>query len=133
MIDPDLLLEMLSDPELQQALAEMSAYQDRQAGLGRQEGLGREMLGTPSAPGREVGRTYVASSPLEHFSVALQRGMGAKRLNDAQGQREALIQGDVGTRKTLAQRLADTFRNRTKPFVGDQPDGLGVMAPEEIP
>ena len=58
-------------------------------------GMGQQMMGTPQPEGRNVGHTYVASSPLEHLSSAVQRVMGAGMMNQGQNQRGAGIQAYI--------------------------------------
>lgn len=58
-------------------------------------GVGHELLGTPGAEGRNVGHTYVASSPLEHLGVAAQRGLGAYMMGRGQQQRGAGIRAYI--------------------------------------
>jgi len=109
-MDPDLLLEMLSDPETAATLAQMGVFADKTKALGQERNLGESMYATPSAQGREVGRTYVASSPLEHIGVAVERTLGARKMNDAMGQQNALISGDANARQKLAAAMAAAMR-----------------------
>ncbi len=51
-------------------------------------GMGGQMMGAERPQGREVGRTYVASSPLEHMAAALQRAMGGAMIGRGQEQRK---------------------------------------------
>ena len=72
----------MTDQELDMMVA-LGAIPEEQALLMKQRQSAEALMGAPSAQGRNVGATYVASSPLEHLSVALQRGMGAQRTKRA--------------------------------------------------
>jgi len=58
-----------------------------QAGLapGREAAL-QQGLNQPMAQGREVGRTYVAASPLEHLANAVRAVVGQRKMNDLTNQ-----------------------------------------------
>ena len=91
-MDQDLYELMASlDPQSRDQLLR-AVNADAQVGLaGHQMGIGNELLNTPTAEGRNVGRTYVASSPLEHMSVALRRGIGAQKMNQAGADQQAAL------------------------------------------
>jgi hypothetical protein len=84
------------DPFIQ-SLAALGIGPEELAMFLRQSDQGYAATQTPSAQGRNVGSTYVASSPLEHLSVALERGMGGRQQQAA----------DEGYRSTLG-RMAGT-------------------------
>jgi hypothetical protein len=77
-------LEMSMSPELLALLQQIAGTPEEQEMLGQEAQIGLGMLNTPGAQGMNVGGTYVASNPVEHLSVALQRAMGAKQYRGAQ-------------------------------------------------
>lgn len=120
-IDPETLMAMLSDPQMAEQLAQMGAYDDISRNLDKRAGLAEALASTPGAQGREVGRTYVASSPLEHIAGALQRGIGMHQLQGINAQRDAAVQGNVGAAKGLAAAMAQAMRARRAQSVGAPP------------
>ncbi len=62
---------------------------------GETMGMGQQMFQTPGAEGRNVGHTYVAASPIEHMGNALQRVMGARMIQQGQGQRGGGIEAYI--------------------------------------
>lgn len=93
------------DEAMIQALVELGAIPEEQALLMRQADQGLAMQGAPTPQGMSVGGTYVASSPLEHLSAALQRGLGAKK---QQGAEEA-FRGTLGKQTQGRQGYADAL------------------------
>lgn len=132
-MDEELLLQMLTDPELAKELAQMSAYGDTMGLQGEQAKRGAGLFGTPNAQGQHVGGTYVAASPLEHAGNTALRVIGAQKMNDADAARRSLISGDVNTRERFASALADAMRrSRQQPQIPVAPgrDPNGGTAPE---
>jgi len=83
-----------ADPATLQSMIDAGLVPGKQAAL--QHGLDQ-----PMAQGREVGRTYVASSPLEHLANAMRSAVAYKRMNDivsGQGQ------GRLAYLRMLAQK-----------------------------
>jgi hypothetical protein len=109
----DLLAQVGSDPERLRALLEAAVSGDQMALAQRQLGVGQDLFATPGAQGREVGRTYVASSPLEHLSVALRQGIGAKRMQDALTQQQTVIDQKKKGMNTLLEAIAGAGRPRS--------------------
>ena len=62
---------------------------------GETMGVGHGLMSTPQPEGRNVGHTYVASSPLEHMSAAANRGLGSLMMQGGQGQRATGIQAYI--------------------------------------
>jgi hypothetical protein len=97
-VDPDMaaLYEWMAQAEQEnpgslQKMLDAALYGDRMGVEGDTMKMGADLWNTPSAKGQNVGQTYVASSPLEHLSVALQRGLGASKLNQSQATQQGLI------------------------------------------
>lgn len=116
----EILMQALADPALADKLAQMGVYGDQMGLAGQQAKRADALRATPGAEGRTVGphSVYVASSPLEHLSGALQRGRGERDLASATKAQQGLIAGDVDARKDLAQRMvtarADAMRRRAQ-------------------
>ncbi len=92
----------------------LGAIPEEQALLMRQRTSGEAMMGTPAAQGRNVGQTYVASSPLEHLSVALERGMGGRRMNAADAGMMDTFQRQTAGRKAGADAYRAQQEAQTK-------------------
>ena len=94
------------DDALVQQLMALGAVPDLQHLLYQQMGYGNQLYQTPSPEGRHVGNTYVASSPLEHMSAALQRYMGGKQMQEAtQGLQRTFQQQTEGRTRGMAEAL----------------------------
>lgn len=111
-IDPELLIEYLTNPENAEALSQLGVADERYRALDKRQPLAEGLMATPSAQGREVGRTYVAASPLEHLSTVLQRGLGAMQMGNINSQRDALATGNAGAAKALAKAMKDAMQAR---------------------
>lgn len=110
-IDLEQLLAMFAaNPSLMEGLATMSVFDPKSNILGQRAGRAQQLQFTPSAQGQHAGGTYVASSPLEHMGVAMQRIQGGQQMRDVSGQQDAMLSGDVNTRKGLAQAMAEVMR-----------------------
>lgn len=96
------------DPKTLQALVDAGLFDERSAPLQQQFGIGKSLLATPSAPGQNVGNTYVAASPLEHLATAMRQYQGVKKTNQAmQGESDLADQrgaGRLAYLKLLAQQ-----------------------------
>src|SRR5262252_8969197 len=90
-----------SDPEKLRAMVEGGLAPQRSAIAKQRLGIGQGFMGTPTPQGQAVGRTYVASSPLEHLATAMSRVVGAKLSGDAM-QREEDLTGTTGTGRMAA-------------------------------
>ena len=106
----DELLSLLDNAD-----PETLALMIKASNAGNTMGLGHELLGTPGAEGRNVGHTYVASSPLEHLSVAANRGLGAYMMGQG-----------MQSRGTGIQAYINALRQRPQPDLGP------VAAPEMV-
>jgi hypothetical protein len=93
------------DEALIQMLVQLGAIPEEQALLMRQMDQGAGMMQTPGAQGQNVGGTYVASNPLEHLSVALQRGMGAQKQRGAEGAYRDTLGKQTAGRSAYAEAL----------------------------
>lgn len=71
-----LVAQGLIDPATVEQLTGLATLPQERAGALRQIRRGQDLYQTPGAEGMRVGGTYKAAHPLEHLSVALQRGMG---------------------------------------------------------
>jgi hypothetical protein len=58
-------------------------------------GVGHEFMGAQQPEGRNVGHTYVASSPLEHAAAAAKNMLGAYMMRTGQGQRGTGIEAYI--------------------------------------
>jgi hypothetical protein len=110
-------LEMSMSPELLALLQQIAGTPEEQEMLGQEAQIGLGMLNTPGAQGMNVGGTYVASNPVEHLSVALQRAMGAKQYRGAQDE----MMGNIA--KQGAARSA-TMADILQKMLGGGGDGL---------
>jgi len=109
-------------------MSTLGAIPDEQGLLQNQIGQGMQQQNTPLAQGQNAGRAYVASSPLEHLAVALQRGMGGMKQREAEGQyRDTLSQQTKG-REASASRANALERILLMMQRGQQPatPGLGL-------
>jgi len=79
------------DPELLQRLAAAGMTEEQLRMLAPQLHLGMGMLQPQEAQGRNVGGTYVASSPIEHLSNAFRQMVGAKLAGGALGSERDLL------------------------------------------
>jgi len=94
---------------LVQYLTQMSGSPEEQSLLMRSADQGSAMQGTPSAMGQNVAGTYVASSPLEHLSVALQRVMGGQKQKGAEEAYRASITKQTAGRGKYGDALLRAF------------------------
>lgn len=96
------------DPQTLQKMVEAGLFSERSVPLHQQLGIGQGMMDTPAAQGRNVGNTYVASSPLEHLSNAIRQVVGARIAGQAMQGESGLAdtrgQGRLAYLKLLAQR-----------------------------
>lgn len=130
-MDYEQLLQMISDPQMADALAQMSAYGDKSAILGNQMGLGHERAEAPLPTGMKAGGTYVAGNPLEFLAAGLQRARGEQGMQAAQAGQQGLIQGDVNTRKRLGGAMYQAMQRSRMPTATSapdysQPDTIGI-------
>jgi hypothetical protein len=102
---------------LVEAMAQMSTIPDEQGLSMRELGMGTDLAQTPGAEGTKLGYTYVASSPLEHLAVALNRYRG------------------IRDQQSAKQQMLDTFgRQRTgREQYGTAALGIGGWPPQSIP
>lgn len=73
------------------AIAEAGTYDEANAYLSEQAQRAEAMRNTPMPEGRQVGRVFVASHPLEALAAGLSRARGAKDYATAMGERRSLI------------------------------------------
>ena len=115
------------DENLVRQMMALGSIPDLQALLRGQGMQGyQEFAGTPSAEGRTVGHTYVASSPWEHMAVALQRGMGAlQQQKSKQGLLDTFQQQDSGRTAGMLAALRRLYANQGQAAQPqDQPTGM---------
>lgn len=125
----DLLQGM--DPATIQSMVDAGLIPQQMGLQQHQADIGNQMFQTPSAEGRNVGHTYVASSPLEHLSVAVQRAMGASKMQDAMRQQQALLQQSGKTQGAGWQQIVEAMRRRqAQQPQAAQPD-VSMEAPVE--
>jgi hypothetical protein len=111
-MDYEALLEAISDPAMAEQLAQMAGYSDQMALANAKAHRADALRATPLAAGREVGRAYVASSPLEHMAVAVQRAKGEHDLSAVNKAQQGLIAGDTNARTALARAMGEAMRRR---------------------
>jgi len=105
-LDLEELLGMFAaNPALTEGLATMSIFDPKSQLLGKRADRAEWLQRTPGATGQSVGGGYVASSPLEHLGVAMNRIQGGQQARDIGGQQDAMLQGDVGTRQALVKAM----------------------------
>jgi hypothetical protein len=93
------------DETLIDQLVALGVLPEQEAMQMRQANQGAAMMQTPMAEGRNVGHTYVASSPLEHLSVGLQRAMGARQQDEALRQYQETLGQQTAGRSAYADAL----------------------------
>ena len=95
------------DPQTQQMLVDAGLVPQRFAIAKQRLALGQSLMGTPQPQGQRVGpyHQYVASSPLEHISAALQNVIGARMAKGALSQEDAAVQRLGRGRAAAAQGL----------------------------
>ncbi len=118
------LSALFNDPEVMQQLSEMGIFPDSMDLMGQQMKRAEALRGTPGAQGREVGNTYVASSPLEHLAVGLQRTLGQQGINNTAGQQNDLLQRMRGSVMDQARAMARALRGGAG--VDQMPAGISV-------
>lgn len=97
-----------ADDQQAQALAALAGIPLQQAKIEAKRRRGQAMFATPTPGGREVGRTYVASSPLEHLAAAMTRTMGLRDMKAADADMAPIIQQQqAGAAAQARQQLAD--------------------------
>jgi hypothetical protein len=100
----------MTDPnaDLLQQLTQAGLYPQQLAQLQRQYQLAQGFMQPQEAQGRQVGGTYVASSPLEHLSSALRPVIGAYMQRQAMN-REGELTGQLSSgRQAFARALQDS-------------------------
>lgn len=111
------------DPATLQKMVESGLYDERSKPLAQRFGVGNEMMQTPMAQGRNVGNTYVASSPIEHLSNAIRQALGAKMAGGAmQGENDLASQRGQG-RLAYMRLLAQQPQQPQDPSQGLPPIG----------
>lgn len=90
---------------------------------GETMGMGQSLTQTPTPEGRNVGHTYVASSPLEHLSAALQRGVGYGLVGRGQQQRGTGIQAYIDALRAGRGPSLDQYKWLSGGF--DNPENYG--------
>ena len=111
----------------------LGAIPEEQALLMRQRSFGEGLTDTPMAQGRNVGHTYVASSPLEHIANAMQRVIGYRKMQGAeQGYRDTLAR-QTQARGAYAQSLLDALKPRQQQPPQSVPPLWDATAPENLP
>jgi hypothetical protein len=114
-------LEQMSEEELQK-LVELGVIDDNMAENARQMRLAEELrYATPTPEGRQAGRVYVASNPLEHIGKGMQQWNAQKRMDELEKERAGMGQQQTAGR----QSYWDIIRGmRRKPQ-----DFSGIQAP----
>jgi hypothetical protein len=102
------------DEALLRLLVQAGIVPEEQALAMTQYRTGESLYGTPSAQGMNVGGTYVAASPLEHLSVAAQRGLGAKQQQRAVED----YRGALGRQTSAGSALGDALKRLLEQQLG---------------
>jgi hypothetical protein len=119
-MDEAQLYEWLAQAEAQNpgALQQMIAaglMNDRMGVEGQTMAVGKGMWDAPMAEGQRVGSTYVASSPVEHFSNAMSRVMGGKMMGESQARQQDLINQKGGGMEALIRAMAKKMQTAPQP------------------
>lgn len=114
------------DEALIQQLVALGAIPEEQALLMRQMQQGEGMMGAPSAQGMRVGSTYVASSPMEHAAVALQRYLGQRQMAEAEKGYRGTLGEQTSGRSAAAEALRKLMMQQQAPPM--DPMGQGPWA-----
>lgn len=126
-MDYEELLQMLSDPAMQDQLAQMGVFGDKSKLLNQQMDLAHERSQDPMPQGMHAGGMYIAGNPMQFAAAALQRTRGEKGLQSAMAGHEALIQGDVNARKKLGGGMSQAMQKARPPT--EEPMGF-VESPQ---
>ena len=123
------LLKYVDEPTLQKMI-DAGLFEESSNPLNQQFGIGQKMMDTPSAQGRQVGNTYVASSPLEHLANAVRQAVGARISGNAMtGEKDLATKVGAGRLAylKLLQKRAAAQSGQQQPE--EQQGGSGNMAP----
>lgn len=114
-MDPELaaLLSQLT-PEDIDALVGAGQTDDRMSIQANAMKMAQAMASSPGAQGAHAGDLYVASSPLEHLAVGLDRIQGQRGVSDARAQMSGLIDQKGGA-------LADAWKRQIAAMQGGAP------------
>ena len=120
-----------------QQMAAMGISPEVMGMISHQMNRGESLQDTPMAQGRQVGNTYVASSPLEHLSTAMRKIQGSGLLaQNQQNFARQLVANQQGlasggrAQQGFYQNLIDELRRRQ---AGTQGTGGPVDAPQQMP
>jgi hypothetical protein len=105
-------LESMTEEDLQK-LVELGVIDENMAENSRQMKLAEELrYGTAAPEGRQAGRVYVASNPLEHIGRGMEQYQAQKKMKELETQR-----GEMGKQQTAGrQSYWDLLRGmRRKP------------------
>lgn len=96
--------ENLSDEDIQQ-LMELGIIPDQLEGLKGQMETAEKLRSRRGPQGTDTGRVYVAASPLEHLSYALQGMKAGKDLDRMRAEQQALLKKQASGRSTYFNRM----------------------------
>ena len=122
----------MAGPDVQDAMIQAGLVPQRMGIAQQGMGIAQGLANTPTPEGRTVGRTYVASSPLEHLSAALRQYQGAKMERQGLGQQQGMVdtvgQGRSAYWNELArqQALIRQQRGAAPPAIPSPPMGAGT-------
>lgn len=112
-MDPELLalLQQYLTPEMVSSMVEAGQTDDRMKLQANAQRMAQAMRQTPMAEGTQAGRIYVAASPLEHLSVALDRIRGGQGVDQAQQAMSGLIDRRAQAMTGGWQQMIDAMRD----------------------
>jgi hypothetical protein len=127
-IDPELLSALQQDPQLMSQILGLGENSGKQELVGRQMAQADAMRGTKMPEGRQAGRLFVASNPLEVLGSVGSQAVGGYMGKQAEGNQAGLLKEQTGGRKAFMEQLINALRQRspTQTFSPDAP----LSAPE---
>lgn len=128
----DDLYELLryADPDTRQAMIDAGLVPQRMGVERQMADMGMGLAQTPTPEGRNVGHTYVASSPLEHLASAVRQGVGAKMSADSMKHQGHLIDQQGAGRLAYLDLLAKAGqRQPQQPAPVQAPEWVGMAGP----
>ena len=109
MLDPEFSkwFNTLGDAEKQQVLQRLSTdYAGNNNIANEQLAIADQLRNTPSAEGRQAGRTYVAANPLEHVVSAYKQRQGLTQQDEALARKKELSDMQTqGLQEVMATQL----------------------------
>ena len=96
--------------DLVNSLSEWGVMPQRQALLQQQMAMAQKLRGTPLPEGRQVGRVFVASNPLETAGAALGQFLGQRQIGQTMAQQGGLVDREQALRGPYLQELQRRYQ-----------------------